>query len=220
MLRTASLRSVGGFDERLNRAEDTELWFRLARLGFRFVDAECLGVAYRRTQGSLVTGAPAAQLESLFDVFERAEQPDPSRPRARTAADTRAAVDRRRRLLTTSAGVALCRPDRRHRHRAGCRRGSTWSTTDRAADDRRRRRVARTARPRCRPAGARRPEGGGLRGGAPRRAHSPRPASRRGVETIGRSDDVGAADWRSYAFGWPAPDNRRSEPSPASSPAP
>ena len=78
LLRTDVVRSVGGFDERLTRAEDADLWFRLARLGFRFLDAGCLGVAYRRTPGSLVTAAPGAQLDALLDVFERAERPDRS----------------------------------------------------------------------------------------------------------------------------------------------
>jgi hypothetical protein len=76
LVRTDVVRSVGGFDERLTRAEDIDLWFRLARLGFRFVDANCLGVAYRRTQGSLVTAAPAEQLDAMLDVFDRAERPD------------------------------------------------------------------------------------------------------------------------------------------------
>jgi hypothetical protein len=76
LLRTDAVRSVGGFDERLARAEDIDLWFRLARLGFRFVDANCLGVAYRRTPGSIVTGSPAAQLDAMLDVFVRAERPN------------------------------------------------------------------------------------------------------------------------------------------------
>lgn len=78
LLRTNDVRSVGGFDEGLTRAEDVDLWFRLARLGFRFVDAGCVGVAYRRTPSSLVTGSPPAQLGSLLDIFERANRPDPN----------------------------------------------------------------------------------------------------------------------------------------------
>jgi hypothetical protein len=76
LLRTDIVRSVGGFDERLKRVEDLDLWFRLARLGFRFVYADCIGVAYRRTQGSLVTAAPGAQLDAILDVFDRADRPD------------------------------------------------------------------------------------------------------------------------------------------------
>lgn len=76
LLRTDVLRAVGGFDEGLGRAEDTELWFRLCRLGYRFVDSVHLGIAYRRSPRSLVTGAPAAQLDALLEVFGRAEAPD------------------------------------------------------------------------------------------------------------------------------------------------
>jgi Glycosyl transferase family 2 len=78
LVRTQVLRAVGGFDETFTRAEDTELWFRIARLGYRFVDAEHVGVAYRRSPGSMVLAAPAAQLDLLLAVFRRAAQPDPS----------------------------------------------------------------------------------------------------------------------------------------------
>jgi hypothetical protein len=78
LLRTAVLREVGGFDEGFTRGEDAELWFRLARLGFRFVDAHHVGIAYRRTPGSLVVGAPSDHIESLLEVYRRSDEADPS----------------------------------------------------------------------------------------------------------------------------------------------
>jgi hypothetical protein len=78
VIRTEILRQVGGFDETFERAEDTELWFRLARLGYRFADARHIVVAYRRTPNSLVLGAPVTQLEALLEVFRRADQLAPA----------------------------------------------------------------------------------------------------------------------------------------------
>ena len=66
MVRTEVVRSVGGFDETLVRAEDADLWSRIMRRGFRFVFAGDVGVAYRRTPGSLSLGNPDAQLDSDF----------------------------------------------------------------------------------------------------------------------------------------------------------
>lgn len=78
LLRTDAIRSVGGFDERFERGEDAELWLRLCRVGYRFVDAEHVGIAYRRSAGSLVTAAPGAQLDALAGVFAAADRPDPA----------------------------------------------------------------------------------------------------------------------------------------------
>jgi hypothetical protein len=118
LLRTDVVRSVGGFDERLARAEDIDLWFRLARLGFRFVDANCLGVAYRRTPASLVTGSPAAQLEAMLDVFDRAEQPDSTvvghgpMPSPEPLSAVAVSESRRRQVLRYVALIAADDPDR------------------------------------------------------------------------------------------------------------
>jgi hypothetical protein len=78
MVRTEVVRSVGGFDVTRDRAEDADLWSRVMRRGFRFVFAGDVGVAYRRTPGSLSLGNPEAQLESTLQVRRRedASQPD------------------------------------------------------------------------------------------------------------------------------------------------
>lgn len=118
LLRTEAIRSVGGFDEELTRAEDADLWFRLARLGFRFIDAGCLGVAYRRTPRSLVTGAPAAQLDSLLGVFERADRADPTvlghgpLPSAEPLSVVAIGYSRRQQVLRYLALIAVDDPDR------------------------------------------------------------------------------------------------------------
>ena len=50
MLRTAALKSSGGYDERFRFAEDLELWLRMLNAGFRFHNlAECL-VKYRNAE--------------------------------------------------------------------------------------------------------------------------------------------------------------------------
>lgn len=76
LLRTSILRSVGGFDESFDRAEDAELWTRLLRSGFRFVDAEHVGVAYRRSPNSMVLADPAAQLETLMEIARHTDSLD------------------------------------------------------------------------------------------------------------------------------------------------
>lgn len=76
MLRTETIRRFGGFDENVDRAEDAELWFRVLRAGYRFVDAQHIGVAYRRTRGSLVTGTPERQLNALLEVMRCADRAD------------------------------------------------------------------------------------------------------------------------------------------------
>ena len=118
LLRTDEVRSVGGFDEALDRAEDVDLWFRLARLGFRFVDAGCVGVAYRRTPASLVTGSPSRQLGSILDVFERAERRDPTvlghgpLPSAEPLSIVAVSSSRRSQVLRYVALIAADDPDR------------------------------------------------------------------------------------------------------------
>jgi hypothetical protein len=67
------LQEVGGFDEDLARAEDAELWQRVLRGGFRFVDAEHVGIAYRGSPASVVLSAPRQQLDSLLEVERRAD---------------------------------------------------------------------------------------------------------------------------------------------------
>lgn len=73
LLRREVLLSVGGFDEGYQRAEDSELWHRILRLGYRFVDAGHVGVAYRRTPNSMVLGDPRAQILTLREIESRAD---------------------------------------------------------------------------------------------------------------------------------------------------
>jgi len=77
MIRRRALLDVGGFDETFRRAEDAELWHRLLRLGFKFVDARHVGVAYRRSPSSMVTGDPENQLDVLQSIENVADQPTP-----------------------------------------------------------------------------------------------------------------------------------------------
>ena len=79
LLRSEVLRSVGGFDESFRRAEDAELWLRILRGGFRFVDAGHVGVAYRRSPNSMVLADPTAQLTTLTEIARRADA-GPTRP--------------------------------------------------------------------------------------------------------------------------------------------
>jgi hypothetical protein len=117
-VRSAAVRSVGGFDERLDRAEDAELWVRLCRLGYRFVDAYHVGIAYRRSRGSLVTAAPERQLTALAAVFGAADEADPSvvghgpRPVPEPLPTIAAAAARRGWILRYVALVAASDPDR------------------------------------------------------------------------------------------------------------
>ncbi|MEM1334487.1 MAG: glycosyltransferase family A protein [Actinomycetota bacterium] len=77
MLRRRALIGLGGFDETFHRAEDSELWHRALRFGFRFLDARHVGVAYRRSPGSMVLRDPQAQIETLREIELRADAPDP-----------------------------------------------------------------------------------------------------------------------------------------------
>ena len=77
MLFRRGLVELGGFDEDYDRAEDSELWHRALRFGYRFVDAQHVGVAYRRTPGSMVVRDPRAQIDTLQFVEARADAPAP-----------------------------------------------------------------------------------------------------------------------------------------------
>lgn len=66
VVRRAALLAVGGFDASLRRAEDWDLWLRLAADGRRFAAAPQAIVAYRRHPGGLthdVAGLARARLE-------------------------------------------------------------------------------------------------------------------------------------------------------------
>lgn len=75
LLKRSVVVNAGGFDEDLSRAEDADLWFRLLKSGYEFLYSDSVGVAYRRTPGSLVTGSPRDQLTTLLSVFQRFEVP-------------------------------------------------------------------------------------------------------------------------------------------------
>ncbi len=117
LIRVDALRAVGGFDETSDRGEDADLWLRLCRLGYRFVDAAHVGIAYRRSGGSLVTAAPEAQLRSLAAVFATADRPDPSveghgpLPAPEPVGDVAASVARRGWVLRYLAMVAATDAD-------------------------------------------------------------------------------------------------------------
>jgi glycosyl transferase family 2 len=77
LLAIGAVRAAGGFDEDLLRAEDVDLWLRIARAGYRFAYADTVGVGYRRSPGSLVIGAPDVQLDSLLRILRGADRPLP-----------------------------------------------------------------------------------------------------------------------------------------------
>jgi hypothetical protein len=116
LLRTNALRAAGGFDEQRRQAEDAALWMRLCRAGYRFVDAAHVGIAYRRSAGSLVTADPVGQLRALDEVFAAADQPDPSvlgsgpLPAAEPLGAVAASVARRESILRYVAMIAASDP--------------------------------------------------------------------------------------------------------------
>jgi glycosyltransferase involved in cell wall biosynthesis len=75
LLRTSGFAVVGGFDEDLSRAEDVDMWLRLARAGYRFVYSHSVGVGYRRSPGSLVIGSPDVQLDCMLRILRDADRP-------------------------------------------------------------------------------------------------------------------------------------------------
>jgi glycosyl transferase family 2 len=75
LLRIEAVRVAGGFDEGLPRAEDVDMWLRLARGGYRFAYADIVGIGYRRSPGSLVIGSPDLQLDSLLQILRGADRP-------------------------------------------------------------------------------------------------------------------------------------------------
>jgi cellulose synthase/poly-beta-1,6-N-acetylglucosamine synthase-like glycosyltransferase len=71
--RHAALDHVGGFDERLWRAEDWELWLRVVNAGYRAVCPPGLLVVHRDRPGSLSTDR-TKMLEGKVEVYEIIDQ--------------------------------------------------------------------------------------------------------------------------------------------------
>lgn len=100
LVRADAVRAVGGFDESMGHAEDADLWCRLARQGFCFAYAASVGVAYRRSPGSIVLSSPTSQVRGLLDVLRRADQAldqaeiDPNFPLADRRPLSRVALER------------------------------------------------------------------------------------------------------------------------------
>jgi hypothetical protein len=88
---------VGGFDGRLRRCEDFDLWLRLAMIGSLAYNTRVLG-RRRLVPGSL-SSSPTAMLEAQIAVRQRFAARLPAGDRLREVA---AAADRR-----TAAGIAL-----------------------------------------------------------------------------------------------------------------
>lgn len=73
MLRTDSVRQLGGFDENFRSAEDFELWMRALRAGYIFESVEHVGVAYRQRRSGMVLGDPATHATYMARVYDRAD---------------------------------------------------------------------------------------------------------------------------------------------------
>ena len=78
VLRTASVRALGGFSEDLHSAEDFEFYLRLLRAGYWINYARYVGIGYRQVPGSMIRANPALHFEvvrSVVDAVEREIDP-------------------------------------------------------------------------------------------------------------------------------------------------
>lgn len=73
MLRTETVRQLGGFDENFRSAEDFDLWMRALRAGFTFEPVKHVGVAYRQRRSGMVLGDPANHAKHVARVYDRAD---------------------------------------------------------------------------------------------------------------------------------------------------
>lgn len=74
LVRTETLRRVGGFDERLIRgAEDWDLWQRLLRHGFRFSGVAGIAGVYRQRRGSMVRMDPSGHLAASSRLIDQSD---------------------------------------------------------------------------------------------------------------------------------------------------
>ncbi len=78
MFKTAVLRQLGGFDQRLRQAEDWDLWMRLMRHGYFLVPTQITDVTYRERSASMVRSAPLRHLRTALTLYEAAHAPLPS----------------------------------------------------------------------------------------------------------------------------------------------
>lgn len=70
LLRREVLIAAGGFNERLRRVEDAELWARLSRSGHRIPYVPHIGAAYRQSPATMAGAEPEAQLDALLAVSD------------------------------------------------------------------------------------------------------------------------------------------------------
>ncbi len=76
IVKTDTVRAVGGFDPALLSCEDWDLWLRLARIGVKFVSTRENLAFYRKVPGSLSTKT-AQMIRFGLEVMDRAFRPDP-----------------------------------------------------------------------------------------------------------------------------------------------
>ncbi len=77
MFKTAVLRRLGGFDQRLKQAEDWDLWMRVLRHGYYMIPTGMTDVTYRARAASMVRSAPLAHLETALRIYDAAHSPLP-----------------------------------------------------------------------------------------------------------------------------------------------
>ena len=74
VLRTATVRALGGFSETLHSAEDFEFYLRLLRAGYWISYARYVGVGYRQVPGSMIRANPALHFEVVRSVVDAVER--------------------------------------------------------------------------------------------------------------------------------------------------
>jgi glycosyltransferase involved in cell wall biosynthesis len=75
LLRTAVVRELGGFDERLlKRCEDWDLWQRMMRRGYFFAPVNKIAAVYRRKRASMVRTMSLDHIRTGRQIFERAHR--------------------------------------------------------------------------------------------------------------------------------------------------
>lgn len=75
MIRRDLLRLAGGFNERLNQAEDFDLWQRLLRAGYWFAPTKHRSVTYRQRSSSMIRSAPLTHLKTALSIINSTSLP-------------------------------------------------------------------------------------------------------------------------------------------------